>query len=70
MTLRVHIERLVVDVRALPAARVPAFRAALAAELAGNRQRGLSSRPHPPDDAIAALARRAADAIRRRMGVP
>ncbi|TDH62142.1 hypothetical protein E2C06_13290 [Dankookia rubra] len=68
MTLRVHIERLVVDARALPAAQVQAFRAALAAELAGGGRRG--DRAGPPADPVARLAGRTADAIRRRMARP
>jgi hypothetical protein len=69
MTVRIHIDRLVVDPGALTRDEALAFRAALASELTllRNPSRDVVPEPH---DAVGRLARRTAAAIHDRMPTP
>ena len=62
MTIRVHIERLVVDPRALAADQVPAFRIALG-EALGRLHSPPAEPPPRPRDAVGRLAERTARGI-------
>lgn len=66
MTVRVHIERLVVDPRALAPDQVPHFQTALGVAL-GQLQVPVSEREPPPRDDVGRLAQRTARAIDRQM---
>jgi hypothetical protein len=66
MTIRLHIEHLIVDPRALPAAQVPQFQAALTEAL--GRLHTPPPEPVPrPRDALGRLAERTAHAIHQRV---
>ena len=67
MTIRVHIERLVLDPRALEPRQVPQFRIALV-EALGRLQAPVSKdAPPPARDRVGRLAERTAQAINRQM---
>ncbi len=66
MSLRIHIERLVIDEGALARDQVALFQTALAVELGNLRQPGRDFRP-PPIDAPSRLARDVAGAVYDRM---
>jgi hypothetical protein len=66
MTIRLHIERLVIDPRTLVPEHVPRFRAALAEAL--GRLHSPPAEPAPrPRDAVARLAERTAQSIHQRV---
>ena len=67
MTVRIHIDRLVVDPDTLSRRQVPAFRAALARELDLHMNPG-NQLLQPPRDTVAQLARQTAIAIHARIG--
>ena len=62
MTIRLHIERLVVDPRTLTAQQVPRFQVALA-EALGRLHNPPAEPPPRPRDAVGRLAERTAHAI-------
>jgi hypothetical protein len=66
MTIRVHIDRLVVDPGTLAAEQVPRFRAALT-EALGRLHSPPAEPARRPRDAVARLAERAANAIHQRV---
>jgi hypothetical protein len=66
MTLRVHIDRLVVDPGTLTADQVPRFRAALT-EALGRLHSPLAEPAPRPRDPVARLAERTANAIHQRV---
>jgi hypothetical protein len=66
MTIRVHIERLVVDPRTLAPEQVPRFRAALAEALGRLHSPPTETAPRPRD-AVARLAERTALSIHQRV---
>ncbi len=69
MTVRIHIDRLIVDAGAFSRDEAPAFRAALVSEL--NRLRNPPRERVPaPSSAVARLARQTAVAIHARMPKP
>jgi hypothetical protein len=69
MTLRLHIERLVADRRALAPEHVERFRAALTEALGRLHVPAAEVRP-PSRDAVTRLAERVASTIHRQMGRP
>jgi hypothetical protein len=66
MTMRVHIERLVLDARTFAPEQVPRFRAALG-EALGRLRSSTAERTPRPRDVVVRLAERTAMAIQQRV---